>query len=61
MCVCVCALPWYGEGGAAAGDRLGLNSNFCDELELLSVSMPSTNLCRKEGLNVRRKAHGSGM
>lgn len=44
---CVCVLPGYGEGGAI-GDILGLNSNFCEEVELLSVSMPSTNLCSRK-------------
>lgn len=53
MRVCVCVLPGYGEGGAA-GDKLGLNSNFCDELELLSVSMPSTNL-QKRGIKSKKK------
>lgn len=57
MSLCVGGLPGYGEGGAA-GDRPGLNSNLCDEVELLSVSMPSTNLCRDEGIKVRVRRGG---
>lgn len=57
LCACRCALPGDGEGGGA-GDGPGLNSNFCDEVELLSVSMPSTNLRREEGWEVREGAQG---
>lgn len=55
MCARAFVLPWYGEGGAV-GKRLGLNSNFCDKVELLSVSMPSTNLWKAGGVLVWRGA-----
>lgn len=57
MCAAVGVLPAYGEGGGA-GDRLGLNSNFCVVVELFSVSMPSTNLCRDY---TREREHVRGM
>lgn len=51
----VISLPGLGDGGPLWG-RLELNSNLCAKPELLSVSMPSTNLKANNGHRQKKNA-----